>query len=606
MAKRHPNRPALPIDGVVLWRMLAIVAAGVLVYWPALHGGWLWDDAQMIVSNPNLRNLAGLGHIWRKDTPQSDCWPLTSTLLWSEWQLFGLDPFGYHLVSLALHIASSLLIWRLLVRLGLKWGWLGGLLFVVHPVAVESVAWSSEIKNTLSLPLYLLVCDAWLDAEEGRRWAYARSLLLFVAALLAKTSAVMLPPVLLLYCWWKRWRVTRGELVRLAPYFSVALLLGWLTLHDQSAVPDELAIPAGAPLERVLRAATAAGFYLGKIVLPLGLMPIYPGVLFQPPSVLSWLILAALVLAVGGLGLRPAGWGRTALFGLGFFLLNALPVLGLVQMDFMRIGWVSDHLVYLPMIGLIGLAVAGLEAGYARLPAFFHPAAIVAVAAVMVLLAWGSRAYAGVFASEEALWTYAVRENPQSWTASNSLGVVLLQKGHVAEAQEQFLRTIELNPHYADVHENLGILFLKTRRVPQAMEQFQLALQFKPNYANARNALGLALVMSGRENEAIPQYEEALKIDPTFANAHYNFANALVRVGRLPEALAEYQEALKFNPDFVEAHNNLGDALVQSGQAVQAIPHYEAALRLRPNYVPARNGLTRAEAMSGADSGQGR
>jgi hypothetical protein len=147
---------------------LVIVAAGLWIYGPALDGGWLWDDSTLVTANSNLRNLQGLWQIWFA-LPTHDYWPLTSTFLWMGWQLWGIEPLGYHFCSLALHISSGFLIWRLFNRLSLRWGWLGGFLFVIHPLAVESVAWVSEIKNTLLLPLFLLSFDAWLDAEEKSR-----------------------------------------------------------------------------------------------------------------------------------------------------------------------------------------------------------------------------------------------------------------------------------------------------------------------------------------------------------------------------------------------------------------------------------------------------
>jgi len=163
---------------------LVIVAAGLWIYWPALDGDWFFDD-ELITANSKLRSLQGLWQIWLA-APTDYYLPLTSTLLWIEWQLWGNEPLGYHLCNLALHILSGFLIWRLFNRLGLRWGWFGGFLFVIHPLAVESVAWVSEIKNTLSLPLFLLSFDAWLDAEE-KKSSYLRSVFFYCAAMLAKT-----------------------------------------------------------------------------------------------------------------------------------------------------------------------------------------------------------------------------------------------------------------------------------------------------------------------------------------------------------------------------------------------------------------------------------
>ncbi len=166
-----------------------------------------------------------------------DYWPLSWTVLWIEWRLWGNHPLGFHLMSLALHLFSGFLIWRLLERLGWREGWLGGLLFIVHPLAVESVAWISEIKNTLSLPFFLLSCHAYLDGEEDKKSrGYLRSVGYYLAAMLSKTSTVMLPLVLLLYSWSKSGKITRQSVIKVVPYLLIAVPLGLVTVYFQNNV----------------------------------------------------------------------------------------------------------------------------------------------------------------------------------------------------------------------------------------------------------------------------------------------------------------------------------------------------------------------------------
>ncbi|HEY4798393.1 MAG TPA: hypothetical protein VII99_04870, partial [Bacteroidia bacterium] len=304
---------------------LVIVAAGLWIYWPALDGDWFFDD-ELITANSKLRSLQGLWQIWLA-APTDYYLPLTSTLLWIEWQLWGNEPLGYHLCNLALHILSGFLIWRLFNRLGLRWGWFGGFLFVIHPLAVESVAWVSEIKNTLSLPLFLLSFDAWLDAEE-KKSSYLRSVFFYLAAMLAKTSTIMLPLVILLYCWWRRGRITRQELIQTIPYFFIAVVLGLATVLLQS----QRGVEFGGFATRLIGAGSAIFFYLGKFIFPATLMPIYPRWNLDTPSFLQVMALPTLVVLLFGFWTQRKGWGRHVLFGFGFFLLNLLPVLGLVRM----------------------------------------------------------------------------------------------------------------------------------------------------------------------------------------------------------------------------------------------------------------------------------
>ena len=517
-------KPA-PIHWQMVLQALVIVAAGLWIYWPALHGGWLWDDDLLVTDNSNLRSLRGLWEIWLT-TPSTDYWPLSWTLLWIEWHLWGNEPLGYHLSGLALHICSGLLIWRLFSRLGLRWGWLGGLLFVVHPLAVESVAWVSEIKNTLSLPFFLLSIDAWLDAEEKQSSGYWRSIFYYLAAMLAKTSTVMLPLVLLLYCWWKRGHVTWQELKRMIPYAAIAVMLGLITVYfqnngGQGDNPAELE----RFVARLIGTGTVIFFYLDKFFLPMNLLPIYPRWTLSPSSQL--VALPALAALLFGLWTHRGGWGRHALFGFGFFLLNLLPVLGLVKMRYLNISWVADHLAYVPMIGLVGVTVVALEQLHERLSSFPHVFGIgaMSIATVIWLLSWESHKHARLFNNSVTLWAYTVQYNPHA-LVHNNLGDALMHTGGVSEAIEQFKQALKIKPNYAKAHYNLGTALIQTGRVSEAIEQFEQALQIKPDYAHAHNNLGGALMLKGRVSEAIEQFNQALQIKADFAEAQINLAKA--------------------------------------------------------------------------------
>ena len=188
-----------------------ILLAGLFIYAPVFSGGWLMDDDYELTDNPALRSVAGLAKIWRGEVG-ADYLPLKTSVQWVLWQIFGNHPTPFHLASIALHLLSAVLLWRLLERLGMRHGWLGGLLFAVHPIEVESVAWVSELKNTLSLAILLPAMLAWVSFDEQRRGRdYAWALALFLAALLCKSSVIMLPVVILLYAWWKRGRIGQGD-----------------------------------------------------------------------------------------------------------------------------------------------------------------------------------------------------------------------------------------------------------------------------------------------------------------------------------------------------------------------------------------------------------
>ncbi len=296
--------PAPPLG----WRVLqgaVIVLAGWIAFSPALHGAWLWDDALEVARNPDLRGLAGLARIWR-GTMNPDYLPVKGTVDWLGWQLWGGHVFGYHALNLALHLAGAFLLWRLLGRLGLRQAWLGALLFAIHPLTVESVAWISELKNTLSLPLLLLAMIAYVDYDEARAAgpggpaagsAYRESLLCFALALLAKSSGVMFPAVILLYAWWRRGRIAPADGWASAPFFALSLLRGvaTLVLQHRWAPPESVAAPGG-----LLSRIEAAGLALSRLPVQGGLAggpapPSIPAGASIPPTLgnfLPWIFFA--------------------------------------------------------------------------------------------------------------------------------------------------------------------------------------------------------------------------------------------------------------------------------------------------------------------------
>jgi len=581
----------------------AIILAGIWVYAPALHGDWLWDDVVEVSRNPILREPAGaLTRIWFAPRG-ADYLPLKTTVQWAEWHLWGDNRLGYHLMSLALHLLSALLFWRLLRQLfelgggppGALGPWLGGLVFAIHPLAVESVAWITELKNTLSLPPLLLAMICYVAFDAGRsgparpRRHLLFALAWFLVAMLCKSSVVMLPVVLLLYGWWRRDRITRADVLAVAPFFAVSLGLGLLTIwfqHHRAIGGADLAI-GGWP-SRIAGAGMATCFYLGKFIWPMDLLPTYPRWQLTPPSPAQFLPWIAIAAALGWLWVRrdrgeSPGWKRTALFGLGCFGANLAPVLGFVPMVYLRISWVGDHLVYVPMLGLIGLAAAGaaVAAERARSRPALGAMVTALIAGLSALLVFASHRYASVFRNEETLWSYTLRGNPESWTAHDNLGIALHDRGRAAEAMAQYQAALQIRPDEAEVHNNLGVALRDAGRAGEAIAQYREALRLQPDYAEADNNLGNALVATGRPAEAIIHYQEALRLNPGYAKAHNNLGSALQRLGRIPEAIAQYEEAIRLAPEDPIAHNNLGVALRETGQTIEATAQFKEAARLR-------------------------
>ncbi len=582
-----------------LFKVLLIVLAGLFVYAPTFHGDWLWDDDQEITANAVLPDPNGLSRIWMGETG-ADYFPLKATVQWLFYRAFETNRTAWHLLNVSLHLLNALLFWKVLSRLGLRQAWLGGLLFAVHPILAESVGWVSELKNTLSLPFLLLAMVTWINFDErGRTRDYVLTVLLYVAAILCKTSVVMFPFVLLLYCWWRSVQADRPEaefrsglrgglvkrlegvlptglwrgIMASVPFFLISLAMGLLTIYfqHQRAIGTET-IPVGGMLSRTATAGISMWFYLYKTILPVGLLPIYPRWEVDPPPFwmfLSWPAMGALVF---WLWTKRKTWGSHALLGLGFFLINLFPILGFIKMSYMRITWAADHFLYLPALGLFGLAAAAAGSLYGRSSRPNQSLLLVFGTGIFLTLAILGHRHAGVFANEYEMWTYTLKHNPNAWQAHSRLGKVMLERGENDKAFEHIKRSVELRPDLAETHNNYGAMLEKKGDVEGAVEQLRIAARIAPDIGIYKVNLGSLLVRLGKYQEGREVYTELVTMDPGNPTFLCNLGVAQYFLGENDAAIASFQQALQISPNLKDARENLQQAMLKREKGGQAPP----------------------------------
>ena len=635
MSNQPPTEPPKPKSclrpgfGGALIVMLIFAA-----YWPALRGQFVWDDLLIVTNNPLVTGQASLSSIWFHED-----FPLTTVVLWAEWLCWGKNPTGYHVVNVLLHALSCLLLWRVLARLKIPGAWLAAAIFAVHPVCVPSVAWISELKNALSLPFFLLSLGCYLKfesvsavarrtgesqlknsstpranppsppsaagesrGEEARSavtyetplpvqrgegvpstlakanlW-YWLALGAFLLALLSKTSTVMLPVVLLGCAWWQRGILTRRDCWRVAPFFALALMFGGMTVWFQAHQAM-----AGVPVQsenfwaRLAGAGWALWFYLGKAIMPLNLNLIYPRWEINATAPAAWLPLFLWVAVIAGCWKFRSGWGRSALFALGFFAVNLFPALGFFDMYFLAISRVSDHFQYVSLIAVAAVTGAALSA----LPF----GALRGIApALLLTLALLTAHRARTFATEEGLWTDVLQKNPNAWPAHNNLGCIRAEHQDLVGAMQHFTASLEVNPRNAGAHANLGKALSLQNRFAEAEPHFRAALEIKPEHVDTLKAYGAALAAQGRLDEAVHHLSEAVRLKPD-TDTRLQLASLLAATGHPREAVTQCRAVLVLELNSTIALNNLAWLLATSSDATvrdgaEAVRCAEQACRL--------------------------
>ena len=581
----------------------ALISLIILAYLPAiLWGGFVWDDDDYVTENDTLRDLEGLGRIWFEIGAVPQYYPLLHTALWIQYQLWELEPMGYHLVNVVFHALNAVMLWLVLKRLRVPGAFVAAAIFGVHPVEVESVAWVAELKNVLSGTFYLAAMLAYFrfdspeprgdasDRPQRRPWQpWVLALLLFVAALLCKTIASSMPVAILLLTWWKRGRIGRREIAPTLPFFVIGAPMGLFTAWMERAVVGAVGAEFSFSLvDRVLIAGRALWFYAGKILWPYPTIYIYPKWDLHSPLTYA-LTLGAIALPVV-LWLTRNRIGRGPFTAVAFFGLTVSPALGLLNHYLMRYFFVADHFQYLASIGIITLAVALVVRAGQRLevsPRGMTTAGMV----VLVLLAVGTWRQASAYDDEETIWRDTVAKNPGAYVAYNNLGGILLGRGEVEEALRYLEHAVTLDPSYPDAQNNLGIALHESGRVSEAIEHYRESIELDPFRADAHINLGISLASLGRFGEAEERLAEGTRLGPDLPLAWYNLG--LVRLAlRKPDAAAEVLgRATQLAPGDPNIRLALARALAVSGRANEAADQFGEALRLRPGWEAAEQGL---------------
>jgi tetratricopeptide (TPR) repeat protein len=533
-AKTSHSRPAgekTPFGAPRLKRLFPVlqatlvIALVIFIYWPAVNGGFVLDDEGLLSEYTIFRTPDGLYRIWfTTDAP--DYWPLTYTGFWIEWHLFEKHTTGYHVVNIALHIAAVLLLWAVLRKLRIPGAYLGALLFAVHPVNVQSVAWIIQLKNTLAMVWYFASIWLYLTSEDrysvartesspdprlltSDRW-YCLSLLAFILAALSKGSVATLPAILLTIIWWQR-GITKRDLVRIAPFFALALAFIAVNIWFQAHANTQ-AIRHATPLQRILGAGAVIWFYLYKGLAPFDLAIVYPSWDIDPANLLWWLpLLAAGAVTILLWRARQTRFGHPLLFAWGYFCIALVPVMGLTDVGFMRFSLVSDHYQHIAIIAVTALAGATICVLRKEVAEVLRDAVFVLAAAVVALLAVLAHHQASLYRDAITYYQAALKKNPDSWLLHGNLGDAMVLEHKYREAIPELREALRINPDCDDAHHYLAIALGITGHWDEAIEHYERAIELRPRHWAVRRELTDFLFSIGRHQAAIAEAERALE-----------------------------------------------------------------------------------------------
>ncbi|OGS36695.1 MAG: hypothetical protein A2506_01410 [Elusimicrobia bacterium RIFOXYD12_FULL_66_9] len=573
-------------------------------FWPALHNGFVnWDDAANLLENTHYRGLGWTQLRWMFTSLFPPPYqPLSWLTFGADYCLWGLDPMGYHLTNLVLHAANAVVFFFISARLlaaardtetnaaGVRLAAaLSALLFAVHPLRVESVAWATERRDVLSGFFYLLTILSYLrlGREPASPRRLAAPLVLYLLSLFAKGMGITLPLVLIILDVYPLRRLSgaprewlgpkaRALLWEKVPFFALAVAFAVVGVVSQSQSGAVASLGAVGPAARLVQSLYGLAFYAWKTLIPTGLSPLYLRPVPFVPTTPAFLAGAAFVcvLTIGAIRARRR-WPALPTAG-AYYTVTLLPVLGLVPLG---VQLVADRYSYLACL-VWPLLIAG---AIADLPARPRRIAFWGGAGVLVLLGTMTWRQTLVWRDSTRLWRHALSIDATNSVAHRNLAIALLGDGRQAEAIDECEKALRISPSYADGHAFLAQILLTQGRFQEAAEHYSAVLRAKPDDASAHYNLGLALYKQGRWQEAIPHYRRVVEIDPQRIDARVNLGAALTTGNQWSQAIDVYREALRLAPDNANAHNSLGVALAATGRIEEGLAQIEQAVALSPS-----------------------
>jgi len=611
-----------------------ILLVTFLVYLPATRNGFVdWDDSFYVVNNEHIRSLDMKSLQWMLTSFYASNWhPLTWLSHAVDNALWGLDPSKHHLTSILFHALNTMLVFFLVSELVLRArrntiyarkletsypspflvGLVAALLFGLHPIHVESVAWVSERKDLLCAFFVLSALISYLrftslSSDTKRTIGYFITMMLFVLALMSKPMAVTFPVILLLLDVYPLQRLKfRGGiswrvLFEKVPFAALSLVSSILTMKAQTA-----AIASFEELDPLFRAFTAARslfFYLEKLSWPLSLSPFYPFPIHPHPYDMAYIISGAALLGISVFCVWM--WRRNKPLWMIcwlYYLVTLLPVIGLIQVGIQS---AADRYMYLPSLSLLVLCGLGVSYVWSKISTHKHAVKIrilfsFSFVILNVVLALLTEYQIRAWKDEETLWFRSIQVDPETaYIAHYNLGIIYERQERLDIALAHYKKALDINSMFPRGWNNLGNIYGKMNHPELAIEQYKVAIRIAPEFYMPYVNLGHVYLQQGIPDRAIPELNKAIEVNPENAEAYFNLGVAYTLLQKFDEAIREFKNALARQEDYAEAYYNLGLVYSYKGMLEESVAAYTQAARLNPENARIHSKLGEAYLMKG-------
>ncbi len=600
--KRPEGRLRAGADRAAIFAGLTAAAIVFVTYLPALLNGFVnWDDQACVYENPNIRTIDGAFFRYAFTAVVNSNWhPLTVISYAIDHSVWALDPLGYHLTNNIFHSLNAFLVAVIAIRLvrlanpsgsigaiAFFTGLISALVFGLHPLRVESVAWIAERKDVLSGFFFLLSIYSYLRyAASSSKRPYILSIIFFILALLSKPMAVTLPVVLLILDYYPLSRLNdrKNALIEKIPFFLLAVVLSAVTIWAQGAAEAIAPLDAYPLGVRVYTAITAYAFYLYKTIVPTDLVAFYPREFAPEFLSLKFIGSLALLICVTVFTLIKSGKNRAYLSAWLFYIVTLFPVSGIVQVGSQA---AADRYTYIPALSIAILFSVGIVFAAKRFSKG-NPGRLLAVlsAVLAIVLGYLTWRQTGVWRDSVTLWSHEIRVYPEEAPIGyTNLGLAYKALGDHEKAVFFYDKAISIDPLYSDAYVNRGVIYMAHGDNGAAVADFSEALKLNPMNLEALNNRGAAHINAGDFQGAISDITEAIErnpANPLVSRSYYNRGMALRGIGDMEGSIKDFTSAIGSNPMFSEAYNSRGLIHLASGRPTEAAADFLRSIEIDP------------------------